>query len=206
MIRPDRLDRVRLLCRTETGAYLEDNWRQAGDGLLPVRGALSRWTLGRIPVLVEGDSDREVLTQMSELIGKSSQDSMSSVIGPLPAGGSSMPHTAKALRAMDVKFIALVDGDQSGDDIKRRLMREVGQPEATIVSLRDVVSGKSHPQLEDIFSQDIRDSKQWSDENLAGVLRALTNGHLDLDKESEDNLKLLFGMLNEALQAELDRV
>ena len=121
MIRPDRLDRVRMLCRTEAGAYLEDDWRQAGDGLLPMRGALSRWTLGRIPVLVEGESDREVLVQMSELLKRSGQDSMSPIIEPLPVWrGPRCPTRLRRFRAMGVKFIALVDGDRQGDDIRRR--------------------------------------------------------------------------------------
>ena len=122
MVSSDRLDRVRLLCRTEGGAYLEDDWHQAGDGLLPIRGAMSRWTLGRIPLLVEGKSDREVLVEMSELLRESGKDCMSALIEPLPAGGTAMPFAAKALSAMDVKFIALVDGDRQGDKIKRRLM------------------------------------------------------------------------------------
>ena len=205
MISPDRLDRVRLLCRTETGAYLEEDWHQGGDGLLPVRGALSRWTLGRVPVLVEGESDREVLTQMSDLLRRSGQDSMSPVIAPLPAGGSSMPYTAKALRAMGVKFIAMVDGDQSGKDIMRKLIKDVGQSASSVISLQDVVEGTAAPEIEDLFSQAIRDSKAWTDEELLGVLRELTVGKLDLDKESEDNLKWLFQMLNEALNTELEQ-
>ena len=205
MIRPDCLDQVRLLCRTETGAYLEDDWHQAEDGLLPVRGALSKWTLGRVPVLVEGNSDREILTQMSDLLRKCGKDSMSPFMEPLPSGGSSMPHAAKALRALGVNFIALVDGDQQGDDIKRRLMEEVEQSEGTVVSLRDVVDGRTAPKIEDVFSQHIRDSKPWTDENVVGTLKALRNGRLSLDQESEDNLSLLFQMLNEALEKEIDR-
>ena len=205
MINTDRLDRVRLICRTETGAYLEEDWGQAGDGLLPVRGSLSRWTLGRIPVLVEGPSDRTVLLEMSELLRTSGKDSMSSIIEPLPSGGSTMPQAAKALRAMDVKFIAVVDGDRQGDDIKRRLMRDVNQPEAGIISLRDVISGTDAPKIENLFSQALRDSGTWRDQKLIGTLNALKVGRLSLDKESEDNLKWLFQMINDALGIELER-
>ena len=86
IIKPERLDRVRLLCRTEGGAFFEEDWSLAGEGLLPVRGALSRWALGHIPVLVEGKSDREVLLSMSELLRKREKESMSNIIEPLPGG------------------------------------------------------------------------------------------------------------------------
>ena len=205
MISPDRLDRVRLISRTETGAYLEEDWDQAGDGLLPVRGSLSRWTLGRIPVLVEGPSDRTVLLEMSALLKKSGKDSMLPIIEPLPSGGSTMPQAAKALRAMNVKFIAVVDGDRQGDDIKRRLMRDVNQPEAGIISLRDVVSGTCSPAIENLFSQALRDSKIWASQKLIGLLKSLTDGQISLDIESEDHLNLLFNMINEALETELER-
>ncbi len=198
IIKPDRLDRVRLLCRTEGGAYLEEDWSLAGEGLLPVRGALSRWALGHIPVLVEGKSDREVLVGMSELLRKQDKDSMSNIIEPLPGGGSAMADTAKALQAMNIKFIALVDGDQQGEDTKRKLMREVGLPEASIVSLTDVVDSRTDPKIEDVFSDDIKATNVWANEGLGGVLRDLRTGKSQLDKQTEDCLLWLFQMLNSA--------
>ena len=205
MISPKRLDRVRLLCRTETGAYLEEDWKQAGAGMLPIRGGLSRWTLGRIPLLVEGDTDRQVLVDMSELLGNSTKDTLSPIMEPLPSGGSAMPHAAKALRAMDVKFIALVDGDQQGDDIKRRLMREVSQPDTGVTSLRDIVTGTNVPTIEHLFSQSLRQTDVWNEQGLKGLLRELQGGQMSLDKESEDNLTWLFQFLNESLEGELKR-
>ena len=205
MISPDRLDRVRLLCRMESGAYLEDDWHQAGDGLLPIKGAMSKWTLGRFPVLVEGKSDREVLVEISELLRQSGKDSMSGFMEPLPGGGASMPYAAKALRAMDVRFIALVDGDRQGDDIKRRLMRDVGQPEDGIISMRDIVDGIAAPELEHLFSQTLRDSNIWADQGLGGLLKELKAGRITLDQESEEKLQFLFQMLNEALAQEFYR-
>ena len=51
MIKPDALDRVRLIRRTRTGSVLEHDWAKAGSGLLPLAATLSPWTVGRIPVL-----------------------------------------------------------------------------------------------------------------------------------------------------------
>lgn len=204
MITSQNLDRVRLMCRSETGAFLEEDWEQGGNGLLPIRGALSRWTLGKVPVLVEGDSDREVLIQMSAILKGAGQDCLSPIIEPLPSGGSGMPHTAKALRAMGVKFIALVDGDRQGDDNRRKLTRDMYVSEAAIVSLRDVVSGIPHPAIEQLFSDGLRETDIWAHQKLGGLLKELTDGRQALDKESEDNLNLLFQMLNEALDSELN--
>ena len=202
MIESERLDRVRLLCRTEGGAYLEENWRLAGEGLLPVKGALSRWTLGHIPVLVEGKTDRETLIRMSEYLSKDGKDSMPHIMEPLPAGGSAMVDTAKALQAMDIRFIALVDGDSQGNNTRRKLIQELGQPETSIVSLSDIVEDVELPKLEDLFSQDLRSSMVWSEEKLGGTLRDLGIGKMQLDQQSEDNLILLFQMLNKAIKTE----
>lgn len=198
IIKPDRLDRVRLLCRTEDGAYLEEDWSLAGEGLLPVRGALSRWALGHIPVLVEGKSDREVLVDMSELLRKQDKESLSNIIEPLPGSGSAMADTAKALQAMNIRFIALVDGDQQGEDTKRKLMREVGLPEGSIISLTDVVDSRTDPKIEDVFSDDIKATDVWANEGLGGVLRDLRTGKSKLDKQTEDCLLWLFQVLNSA--------
>ena len=205
MITADRLDRVRLMCRAETGAFLEEEWEQAGDALLPVRGAMSRWTIGKVPLLVEGNSDREVLLKMSAILKKSGQDCLSPIIEPLPSGGSNMPHTARALRAMDVKFIALVDGDRQGEDNKRKLVRDTCLPEASITTLRDVVSGTTAPEIEDVFSSDLRDTNIWKEQKLGGLLEAIADEKCNLDRETEDNLNMLFQMLNEALEKELER-
>ncbi len=198
MIRSDRLDRVRLLCRTESGTYFEEDWSLAEDGLLPVKGALSRWTLGHMPVLVEGPSDREMLVRMSDLLKRSEKESMSDVIEPLPAGGSVMVHTAKALHAMKINFIALVDGDQQGEDIRHKLIEEIGQPTSSVVSLKDVVEDVAEPVVEDLFSQELRGKSVWRNEKLGGTLKALCDGKLQLDKQSEDNLIRLFHKLNDA--------
>ena len=203
VIKPERLDRVRVLCRTEGGAYFEEDWRLAGEGLLPVRGALSRWTLGHIPVLVEGKSDRQVLVSMSEYLRKQDKESMSHIIEPLPGGGSAMPEAAKALQAMNIGFIALVDGDQQGEDTKKKLIREVGLPEDCIISLRDVVETIPDPKIEDLFSVDIKSTRVWADEGLEGTLRDLGAGKSQLDEQSEDRLAWLFHMLNEAAGIDL---
>ena len=203
MMSSDRLDRVRLLCRTESGAYFENDWQHAGDGLLPIRGALSKWTLGKIPVLVEGQTDRYILKDLQNLLKGEDQNSIYSVLEPLPSGGSAMPETAKALRAMNVKFIALVDGDRQGDDIKRRLMREVELAESAIVSLRDVIDGVTAPTIEDLFSQTIQKNKIWTDGGLMGVLGQIKEKRMELDNDSEYNLEMLYVMLNKALNAEL---
>ena len=205
MITPDRLDRVRLLCRTDTGAYLEEDWQQAGDGLLPVKGALSKWTLGRIAVVVEGIDDSDVLIQMSELLNRRGQDHLYDFAVPLPGGGSMVPHAAKALRAMDLRFIALVDGDQAGEDIKQKLISEIGMSDTSVVSLRDVVQNTNQPTIESLFSTGIRDSAVWINQELPGTLRSLRFGRLELDDESASNLKRLFQMLNDALDRELGR-
>ena len=163
-----------------------------------MRGALSRWTLGHIPVLVEGKSDRKVLVDMSELLRKQGKESLSNIIEPLPGGGSAMADTAKALRAMNIRFIALVDGDRQGELTKQKLMREVGQPEASIISLTDVVDSVTDPKIEDVFSNDIKATEVWVNEGLGGVLRDLSTGKSQLDKQTEECLGWLFQMLNEA--------
>ena len=201
MISSDRLDRVRLLCRTESGAYYEQDWRQGGEGLLPIRGALSKWTLGKVPLLVEGQSDRTILKGMSELLMGLGEDSMASILEPLPSGGSAMPETAKALRAMDVKFIALVDGDQQGDDIKKKLINEVDQPESTVISLRDVVGSVPNPQIEHLFSDETRNSDTWKQRGMPATLDVLKNWQMELDDETKGNIGFLFASLNEGLNA-----
>ena len=199
MLSSDRLDRVRLMNRTETGAYFEEDWRRARNGLLPIRGAFSKWTLGKIPLLVEGQSDRSILMKISELLESQGKAYLSPLIEPLPSGGSSMPETAKALRAMDVKFIALVDGDRGGRDIQRKLIREVDQPETAIVSISDVIDDVIEPEVEHLFSQDIRNSSYWINGGLEASLEAMIGGRLVLDSESENNLLKLLVMLNETL-------
>ena len=201
MISSDRLDRVRLLCRTESGAYYEQDWKQAGEGLLLIRGALSRWTLGKVPLLVEGQSDRTVLKSMSELLMGLGEDSMASILEPLPSGGSAMPETARALRAMDVQFIALVDGDQQGDDIKKKLITELDQPESAVVSLRDVVSSVRNPEIEHLFSDETRNSDTWSQGGMSATLDLLKTSSMELDDEAKGNIGFLFAALNESLDA-----
>lgn len=199
MITSDRLDKIRLLCRTESGAYFERDWTKAGEGLLPIRGALSKWTLGKVPLLVEGKSDRAVLKDMSGLLTALGEKSMASILEPLPSGGSAMPETAKALRAMDVKFIALVDGDQQGEDIRKKLINEVGQPGSTVVSIRDVVGGVPEPKIEHLFSTETRDLPAWINGGLSAVLELLKNKQMKLDEESMENIGFLFSSLNESL-------
>ena len=116
-----------------------------------------------------------------------------------------MPQAAKALRAMGVKFIAVVDGDAQGDDNKRKLIKDVNQPEDGIVSLRDVVTGTGSPTVERLFSQALQDSRIWVDQGMGGMLKALKDGQASLDKESEENLLRLFQMINAALAAEFKR-
>ena len=201
MISSDRLDRVRLLCRTESGAYYEQDWKQAGEGLLPIRGALSRWTLGKVPLLVEGQSDRTVLKNMSELLMGLGEDSMASILEPLPSGGSAMPETARALRAMDVQFIALVDGDKQGNDIKKKLITELDQPESAVVSLRDVVSSVPNPTIENLFSDETRNSDTWSQGGMEATLDLLKTSPMELDDETKENIGFLFAALKESLDA-----
>ena len=199
MIESNHLDRVRLLSRTESGAHFEEDWRLAGDGLLPVKGAISRWTLGRVPLLVEGKTDRAVLNEMSEFFRKEGRDSMPTIIEPVPSGGSAMPEMAKALRAMDISFIALVDGDEQGDDIRKKLIKEVEQPETGIMSLRDIISGVPSPAIENLFSEEVRNSEAWKDGNVLGTLDALKEQRIELDDESAENLNKLFGAIDDAL-------
>ena len=76
----------------------------------------------------------------------------------------------------------------------------MGQPESGIISIRDVVGGFTAPELEHLVSQALRDSKIWADQELRGLLRELKAGRITLDRESEDNLSLLFQMINESLE------
>ena len=104
---------------------------------------------------------------------------------------------------MNIRFIALVDGDEQGEDTKRKLMREVGLLEASIISLTDVVDSVADPKIEDVFSDDIKATGVWANEGLGGILRDLSTGKAQLDKQTEDCLVWLFQMLNEA--AGMDR-
>ena len=203
MIRPDRLDQVRYMHRTVAGAYVEDDWSKAGSGLLPVRGALSRWTSGRIPLLVEGPTDREVLIQMSRIFKRKEIGSLSPIIEPLPSGGSTMPDAAKALLAMDVKFIALIDEDKQGADNKRKLTNQLKVPEDYVVSIADAVKDHPDPKIEDLFSRTIQESDIWASQGLMGTIGTLASGRLNLDEESEENVKRLIGAINLALDLAL---
>ena len=200
MIESNRLDRVRLLSRTpDSGSYFEEDWQLADDGLLPVKGAISRWTLGRVPLLVEGKTDRAALREIAEIFRQKGQSSMSAIIEAVPSGGSAMPAMAKALRAMNIRFIALVDGDKQGDDIRKKLIKEIDQPESGIISLRDIISSASSPKIEDMFSETMQSSDAWNDQGVQGILKALESQRIILDDKSVGNFDCLFHAINDAL-------
>ena len=85
------------------------------------------------------------------------------------------------------------------------IISDINQPKDGIISLREVVDGITAPKIEHLFSPALRDSDIWTDQKLRGALRELSGGRRNLDKESEDNLSILFQMLNEALEQELTR-
>ena len=203
MIRHNRLDQVRYMHRTLAGAYFEDDWSKAGDGLLPVRGALSKWTTGRIPLLVEGPNDRDALLELARILKLKGAESLSPLIEPLPSGGSTMPEAAKALLAMEVKFIALIDEDKQGTDNRRKLTKELQISEDRVVSIADAVKDHSNPRIEDVFSRTIQESSIWVSQGLPGTIGSLANGRMDLDQESAENANRLMAAINMALELAL---
>lgn len=88
-INPERLEQVRLIARSSAaGSVLESDWGKAPEGLLPVLGSLGPNIAGRIPLLVEGQDDREYLTALSEACRRAGKVALSTTLHPLPSGGS----------------------------------------------------------------------------------------------------------------------
>ena len=112
-----------------------------------------------------------------------------------------MPEAGKAFDAMGIDFIALVDGDNEGDEIRNKLIRNKTLPGERVISLNDIIDDVVAPKIEDLFSQDIQNSPIWKNEKHLGIIRELDAGSTSLDEASKVRFKRLFDALNEAVLA-----
>lgn len=87
---------------------------------------------GDVNLLIEGDTEAELLPAMAEALAKKGKPSIDFTrVLPVRGGGSSLPYLAKYLRSTGTPTVVLIDSDKSGRDMEKKLIKD-GMPKADI--------------------------------------------------------------------------
>lgn len=199
LIDPERLDRVRLLRRSDAGTQLEEDWAKNPESLTAVWGALGVGLMGKVPLLVEGPDDREYLEAMNRICRSLKREGLARIFVILPAFGSNLPQLADAFYSQGMDFLVLVDGDQGGDKIKQRLIAQCRIDDKRITSLREIVPTESGQEIEieDLFSHAI------VAKGIRQVIKESGKGSAHIDDETLERFERLFKAVNARLNLEL---
>jgi len=156
LIDTNRLDRVRLLLKDKrTGTRVENKIHKDADSdtLTPIITAIGLdlthdfSIAGKHNVLLEGPSDYYYLQALREYMPKCLDNTLSLI----PCmGATKIPHLASLLIGWDLPFVAVLDNDNGGKQIKKKLSTKLRIANTSIIYL----SEEKDYCIEDLFTKD----------------------------------------------------
>lgn len=201
MINPERLERIRIVKRTPAGSQIEHDWSKAAQNLLPVWGSLMGSFIGKIWLLVEGKSDKEYFEILSRACKVSNYEHLSDEFMIVPGGGSQLPFVAKALSERGIFFVAILDGDKAGAEIKKLMIDLCNIKPERIVTLDGVgLSEEPNPRTEDLFSQAFKTIHNVRDRGLPQAVIAVDTGKGAFDDTTLSSFAKVFSSINKAIK------
>ncbi len=197
MIDPQHLERIRVIKRSPAGSQVEQDWDKAQESLLPVWGCLVGGFSGKICLLVEGPTDREFYTAASKACRDSGREHLDDDTVVIPAGGSQLPYVGQALHSRGILFVAIVDGDEAGQNIKKHTAKLCDVDPRRIVVLSEMGLSTANPTVEDLFSPEFNAHLTHGDLRLA--LGDIKEGRRTFDEQTLSSFEKVFSSIRKAL-------
>lgn len=186
LIDPEHLERIRVVKRTPAGSRVEQDWAKVEESLLPVWGSLMGSFTGKVWLLVEGKTDKEIYEALNQTCKESNREHLGPEIVIVPAGGSQLPYVAQALHERGIFFVAIVDGDKDGQDYKRRVVEICGlENQRRVVSLAELQLSQTNPSMEDLFSPEFKTRHNL---RSRGLFQVVSDAYKDPEAFDEETL------------------
>lgn len=155
-------ERIRVLSESDTGTQVSDNLAlaqpqekltlQAALGV----GASQSYLVGQRNLVVEGVDDFWVVTELSNLCGRSGVDGLDDDVVISAAGGASeAAYLAAFMVGQDLAVAVLLDSDQAGDTAEDKLVKDWltrYKRTAQVLRLGDAIAHKPAG-IEDVFDE-----------------------------------------------------
>lgn len=206
LIDSERLDRIRLILKDESGTKIENKIHKGADKetLTPIITAIGldlsqEFSIaGKKNVVLEGISDYYYFQALKDFLPKATKGINANLI-PC-CGASKIPQIISLLIGWDLEFVSALDNDTEGKKIAKELKEKLQVDETKII----LISEKDNFSIEDLFTHDdfnsfvidepknddknVSNSKFLKDRKIDKVL--LAKKFLDQVKKDKSKVKL----------------
>jgi DNA primase len=117
----------------------------------------------------------------------------------LPSGGGQLPYVAQALHSRRIHFVAALDGDKAGQEMKKRILDLCKIDQSRVVTLDQLNLPITTPTIEDMFSSEFKKKYNVETRGLPRVMADIEEETLSFDDVTLDNFLQAFNLIKEAI-------